>query len=403
MIMQLLKRYVYADAAAATPLSPSVQTELVRLLALYANPGGLHASALLAKNELAAARERAAAAIGAHADEIIFTSGGTEANNLALRGTLGRLLRERGEVQAVTTAIEHPSVLEVFAALEAEGIYAVALPVDEQGRISQEMLRESINDETALVSIQLVNSEIGTMQDLHEVVKTVRHVRKMREKENNSLPLYVHTDASQAPLWMRLNMEKLGVDLMTLDGQKILGPKGVGMLYVRRGTLLEPIVLGGGQERGLRSGTENLPLAGAFARALWEAQATCEKNAERTTRVRNFLMNEIQKTLPEAVLNGAPMSEKSRVANNCNISIPGLDGEMAVIALSTEGVAASTRSACSTTDEVPSHVLRAIGVAPTAARTALRLTLLPSATNADARHIARALKKVAARYKNVLK
>lgn len=192
-------------------------------------------------------------------------------------------------------------------------------------------------------------------------------------------------------------MEKIGVDLMTLDGQKILGPKGVGALYVRRGVQVEAQQLGGGQERGLRSGTENLPLIGSFAVALEEAQKNEEVCAKKIAAVRNILLQEILRLLPTTVLNGAVGD--NRVSNNLNISIPSLDGEMAVIALSAEGVAASTRSACDSSDEEPSHVLVALGLEPPIIKSAIRLTLLPSATKKDALFVAKKVKIIYERYK----
>jgi len=418
--MKFWEKRVYADAAASTPLSGSVVREIRRLEGLYGNPGGLHEEAVAAKKELESARKRAGEALGAHSDEIFFTSGGTESNNLAIFGTLRALLHEHGELHAVTTLIEHPSVLEPLRALEREGLYITYLPVDSEGFISIKDLRESINDETVLVSVQMVNSEVGTIQNIKEVAKEVRHAQKsrhsassllsaskrgpsrlVRETAPSLLPLYLHTDASQAPLWLSLNVEKLGVDLMALDAQKMLGPKSAGLLYVRRGTKLEPVIFGGGQEQGLRSGTENVVLAGATATALVEAQKSCELNAEHTRDVRNYLWGEIKKALPDAVMHGPEKGE--RVANNLSISVPGLDGQMAVIALDRNGVAASTRSACSAADEEPSHVLRALQVAPQTMQETIRLSLLPTAGKSEARVVARALTKVAKRYRNMVK
>lgn len=388
---------IYADAAAATPVSAHAEAELLRLLALHGNPGGLHKEAVAAKNELDHARAKAAAAIGAHADELVFVASGTEANNLALTGALWPLLRTGAPVHAVTLAIEHPSVSEPLRALVPQGLKLTELLVDSAGLVDVQALVAAVTDETALVSLQLVNSEVGTVQPVREVVKEMRRIRKSRTV---ATPLYVHIDASQAPLWLPLMVERLGVDLMTLDGQKILGPKGVGVLYVKRGVRLVPFVRGGGQERGLRSGTENLPLVGAFAVALDAAQQGVEQRAAAVASVRDFLWQEIQQAVPDAVLLGPPFT--ARVANNLSISIPGLDGQMAVVALDAMGIAASTRSACSTGDDEPSPVLLALGVSADAAKTALRLTLLPTATRAEARRIAGALAKIAQRYRIVV-
>lgn len=399
------KKRIYADAAAATPLSARAKRELIRLIGVYGNPSALHFEATAAKAELEKAREKVAAAIGAHADEIVFTSGGTEANNFALAGVLRPLLHQNKKTHAVTSAIEHSSVLEPLRALQKEGLQLTELPVNSSGVISIKELAEALAPETALVSVQYINSEIGTVQPIRDIAKAIRHFRKMSGgltsgcSEVKPPDIYFHCDASQAPLWKKLNVEQLGVDLLTLDGQKMLGPKGVGVLFVRRGVRIQEQMHGGGQERGLRSGTENVPLAGAFAVALEDAQKDENKNAKRTARVRNSLLSEILKYVPDAALNGAVGDE--RVANNLNISIPRLDGQMAVIALNAQGVAASTRSACDTSIEAPSHVLVALGLARERAQTAIRLTLLPSATTSDAKHIARALAEVARKYKNM--
>ena len=389
------KKRIYADAAAATPLSARARRELIRLLDVYGNPSALHLEATRAKAELESAREKVAAAIGgAHADEIVFTSGGTEANNLALVGVLRPLLLQNKKVHAMTSAIEHSSVLEPLRALQKEGLQLTELPVNSSGVISVKELSEALTPETALVSIQYINSEVGSVQPIRDIAKAVRHARKERES-----PLYFHVDASQAPLWKKLQVENLGVDFLTLDGQKILGPKGVGVLFVRRGTHIEAEMHGGGQERGLRSGTENVPLAGAFAIALKDAMIHHEKNTKHIKEVRNFLLQEILNRIPTIELNGAVGDE--RVANNLNISIPHLDGQMAVIALSAKGVAASTRSACDTSDEAPSHVLVALGLSRERMQTAIRLTLLPSATKAHAKRIAITLAEVAKKYQNM--
>lgn len=384
---------IYADAAAATPLSRAVQNEMRRLEVLYGNPGGLHKEAVAAKKELEHARTRAAAAIGAHADELFFTSGGTEANNLALMGALHPLLHTHGELNAVTTVIEHPSVLEALRTLEREGLYITYLPVDNEGRVDPKLLREAINDETVLVSIQMVNSEIGTIQDIRECAKEIRHAKRLRSA---SLPLFFHCDASQAPLWLPLQVERLGVDMLTLDAQKMMGPKGVGALYIKRGVEVEPIIWGGGQERGLRSGTENVVLASAFAQALVDAQVGVAEGAPRVATLRDAFIQDIQTSIPGAEVNGAV--GEGRVANNINISLPGLDAQMAVIALDAKGVAASTRSACSGADEEPSYVIKALGKSDAVAKSSIRITLLPDVTVGDTRCITEALVAITTRY-----
>ena len=392
------KKRIYADAAAATPLSGAARKELTRLLGLYGNAGALHTEGVEAKKELEKARKSIADSISAHADEIVFTASGTEGNNLALQGLLRPMLLQDGEVHAITCAIEHQSVLEPLHALEREGLYTTVLPVDAEGVVSAESLRDALNEETALVSVQLVNSEVGTIEPVRELAKVLR---------KNERKIYFHTDASQAPLWVDINVEKLGVDLMTLDAQKVLGPKGVGALYVRRGTPIEPILWGGKQEFALRGGTENVPQAGAFAVALPDAQSGVEERAQKTADVRDCCWAEIKKLIPGAILNGPIISpsttlgttRSSRVANNLSVSVPGLEAEMAVVSLDALGIAASTRSACTIGSAEPSHVIKALNVPSELAGTAIRLTLLPGATKAQARRIASALKETSSRYR----
>ncbi len=370
------KRRIFADAAAG-----------------FANPSSLHKEGAHAKRKLESARDAVARAIGAHANEIVFTSGGTEANNLAVFGVLRNMLRSGRSVHAVTTAVEHPSILEPLRSLVQDGLVLTELAVNAEGKIDIQQLRESITDTTALVSIQMINSEVGTIQNIREIAKEIRHARKTRTSD----VLVFHTDASQAPLWLPLKVESLGVDLLTLDAQKVMGPKSIGALYIKRGTTIEPLILGGGQEKGMRSGTENAELAAEFADKLLFAHEHATEQAEKITAVRDYLIEEIQKFIPEAILNG-PNGE-SRVANNINISIPNLDGQMAVIAMDAEGVAISTRSACSEDDEELSYVLLALGLSPEQTKSSIRITLMPDATKSEAKQIAITLSNVAKRYR----
>ncbi len=397
------KKRIYADAAAATPVSRSSSRELIRLLHLYGNAGALHKDGVSAKKELEVARASIAHSIGAHPDEIIFTASGTEGNNLAIQGTVRHLLLEHGELSAVTSAIEHQSVLEPLRALEREGLYVTQLPVDAEGLVAPKAVLEAINDETVFVSIQLVNSEVGTIEPVREIAKEIRRMRTIRQAESadeGRKPIYFHTDASQAPLWVDINVERLGVDLMTLDAQKVLGPKGIGALYVKRGTPIEPILWGGKQEQSLRGGTENVPQAGAFAVALAEAKEGVEARAQKTAAIRDYCFAQIQKLIPDVLLNGPALTGGQRVANSLNISVPGLEAEMAVVSLDSLGVSASTRSACNIGSNEPSHVIKALGTPKELAGTAIRLTLLPDITKGEAQRIVDALKETADRYRS---
>ena len=350
--MWFRKKRIYADAAAATPISRRSRNELLRLLHVYGNAGAIHREGVEAKKELERARASVAASIRAHADEIIFTSSGTEANNLAITVAEGH---------AITSTIEHPSVLESLH--NKKGLKMTEVGVDKEGLIFPNAILDAVRPETVFVSVQLVNSEMGAVEPIKEIAKSLRRAKQK---------IYFHTDASQVPLWMELNVEQLGVDLLTLDAQKVLGPKGIGALYVRRGTPIEPILWGGKQEQALRAGTENMAAAGAFAVALADAQNGVEERAQKIAEVRDYLWTEIKKLIPNAILNGprlkgdaleSPAAKASplgfRVANNLSVSIPGLEAEMAVISLDALGIAASTRSACSAGETEPSHVIKA--------------------------------------------
>lgn len=387
------KQTVYADAAAATPLTREAKRRLVELLDVFGNPGALHAYGVAAKGVLEAARKEAADAIGAHADEIVFTASGTESNNIAIAGILESF--KNVPISALTLSTEHPSVLEPLRAQEKRGVPVSYMNVDGEGLVSIQALKEAIDETVVLISVALINSEIGVMQDVRAIAKEIRTIRKARAASGNTLPLFLHIDASQAPLWVKLNVEQMHPDLMTLDAQKCGGPKGVGLLYIRRGVHPVPQVLGGGQEEGLRAGTENVPLIGSFARALSEAQKKAEISAAHVASLRNLLLKEIQAHLPQVVVNG---SMEHRAPNNLNISIPGLLGDMAVIALSARGTAASTRSACSIDAADLSHVLVALGADIQRAQTALRFTLLPDVSKSDIQKIVDALVHVYAKY-----
>ena len=394
--MWFRKKRIYADAAAATPISRRSARELVRLLRVYGNAGAIHHEGVEAKKELEKVRKSIANSINAHADEIIFTASGTEGNNLAIQGVF-----KNGH--AITSTIEHQSVLEPLRALARAGLAVTEVGVDGEGLVFPNAILDAVRPETVFVSVQLVNSEMGAVEPIKEIAKSLRRAKQK---------IYFHTDASQVPLWMELNVEQLGVDLLTLDAQKVLGPKGIGALYVRRGTPIEPILWGGKQEQALRAGTENMAAAGAFAVALADAQNGVEERAQKIAEVRDYLWTEIKKLIPNAILNGprlkgdaleSPAAKASplgfRVANNLSVSIPGLEAEMAVISLDALGIAASTRSACSAGETEPSHVIKALGIPPQMAGTAIRITLLPSATKPQARRIASALKETAARYR----
>lgn len=304
------------------------------------NPSAIHADGVAQKRKLEKAREKIAQILHASPDEIIFTSGSTESNNLAILGMPPR--------HAVTTNIEHASVLEparhrgntTFVSVEPNGI------------VDPKKIKAALRPDTVLVSVMYANNEIGTIQPLAEIGKIIRHANRTRKKK-----IYFHTDATQAVNYLPIEVEKLGVDLLSFNGAKIYGPKSIGALYVRRGTPLKPIMFGGEQERGLRPGTENPAAAAELASALETAQKLKDKEAKRLTILRDYFFSRLRKLDKNIVVSG---DQKERLPNNINITIPNIPSDLLVIELSEKGIMASAKSACKAGDGKASHVIKAI-------------------------------------------
>ncbi len=374
----MLNKRIYLDYASLTPIDPRVVREMKAFSApKYANPSSLYHEGVAAKKALGQARKQVSDSIHAHPDEIIFTSGGTEANSLALEGVV-RAARENGVANPhiIISNIEHSSIIETANMLEKHGCEVTRLGVDNSGIISLEELKKSIKSNTVLVSIMTVNNEIGSIQPIREIAKVVRGARKLlnslvansnakshglKNSQSQSgsdltgiYPLF-HTDAAQAFLYEELYVEKLGVDLLTLDGSKVYGPRGIGCLFVKRDTPIQPIILGGGQEGGMRSGTENIPAIMGFAKALEIASKERSREGERITRLRDEFVQLLKAKKLEVVINstGSP--------HILNISIPKIDNEFFLFQLDAKGVACSTKSSC-LRDEEESYVLKAVGV-----------------------------------------
>ncbi len=381
--MSLSTISIYLDHAAATPLDPRVLAAMQPYLGeRFYNPSSLYGAAREVREAVEKTRWQVAQVLGSKKSEIIFTAGGTESVNLTLFGVikaleLQDLVLDEGAspglepLKVVTTAIEHEAVLACIPALEQAGHKVSIVPVKPDGVVDVSKLVEAIDDQTALASIMYANNEIGTIQPIVEIAKAIAQIRTDRAKRGVTLPLYFHTDACQASGLLDLHVSRLGVDLMTLNGSKIYGPKQTGCLYVRSGTLLTPIIYGGGQERQLRSGTENVAGIIGFGAALELAQADREAESERLTLLRNYLYAELKSVIPDLILNGHPTK---RLANNLNVSLPGIDGEAAVLYLDRKGIQASTGSACSTGRTDPSHVLLSLGLDRAQAGASLRFT-----------------------------
>lgn len=378
---------IYLDTAAATPLDRRV----LRVIRPYfgrhfANPSSLHAGGVLARRAVAAARQDTARALGAAAAEIIFTSGGTEANNLALFGVAKAL----GRGHIITTVIEHASVLEPCRALARAGFALTYLPVKSDGLVEPTVLKKALRPETILVSVAYANNEIGTIQSIREIAKIIRHFRK--SPDISGFP-YLHSDACQAARFLDLDVRRLGVDLLTLNSGKIYGPKGVGCLYVRSGTPLAPLQRGGGQEQNYRSGTENVPGIVGFALALELCSELRVKEAARLGKLRDYFIERLLK-LDNVTLNGSPTT---RLPNNVNVSFAGADSEYLVLSLDAAGVAASSGSACSAQTKDASYVIRALGGSEDEARGAVRFTLGRETTKGDLDYVLKILPAILSR------
>jgi cysteine desulfurase len=372
---------IYLDHAATTPLDPGVLAAMQPYLAgEFANPSSVYSAARQTRQAVEASRATIANILGAKPTEIIFTSGGTESDNMTVQGTL----RAHPGAHWITIAIEHDAILSQVEPMARQGFDPVVVPVKPNGIVAVEQIKSAITDQTVLISVMMANNEIGTIQPVAEVAKLVAQVRNDRQQRGIELPLYLHTDACQAAGYLDLHVTRLGVDLLTLNGSKIYGPKGAGLLYVRHGTSMEPLIYGGGQERGRRSGTENVAAIVGLSAALKLVTADRSNESRRLTALRDDLARGIEAAIPTASLNG---DRQHRLPNNLNFTIPGAEGEAMVLYLDNVGIMASTGSACSSGDLDPSHVLLAIGRSRAEAQSSLRLTLGRGTDQAATRYL----------------
>jgi cysteine desulfurase len=359
------KTLIYLDHAAGTPTSNEVLDSMLPYFgADYGNPSALYSLGRKARYVVEKSRGAVASILQALPDEIIFTGSGTESNNLALIGT-ARANKIHGN-HVLVSAIEHKSVLEATQQLTKEGFIVESVPVDVFGMIDVNDCVRRVNKNTILISVMYANNEIGTIQPIKELSRALSVKRK-----GGMYPIF-HTDACQAAGYLSLNVKDLGVDLLTLNGSKIYGPKGVGVLYRKKSVAMWSIIFGGGQEEGLRSGTESLPNIVGFQEALSRVERQKEKEAVRIAILRDECLKSLRGVLPFLVLNGHP---KERLPNNIHISIPDIEGESVVLMLDSLGIAVATGSACSSKDLKVSHVLQAINQEPLLMHGSLRITL----------------------------
>lgn len=405
-----IQKRIYFDHAATTYVDPRVERAMRPYWNIeYGNASALYEEGRRAKEAIDASRKNIANILGASSDEIVFTGSGTESDNLAILG-VARAHAEKGR-HIITTAIEHHAVLNSCKQLEKEGFAVTYLPVGADGLVSPETVRDALRPDTILVSVMYANNEIGTIQPISEIAKTVKEYREKKEKGQlkieNCLPAgasaqagklkidektpFFHTDACQAAGFCDMSVGRLGVDLLTANGSKIYGPKGIGFLYVRRGIKLQPIVYGGGQEKRLRSGTESVAQIVGLGEAFALAHREREAESARLAELRDYTIAGITTRVPKVVLNGHPTT---RLPNNVNVSILDIEGEAMVLYLDEKGIACSTGSACTSESLEPSHVILALGRPYEFAHASMRFTLGKRNTKADVDYLLAVLPEI---------
>ncbi len=372
---------IYLDYAATTPTHPDVIEEMLPYFNdSFGNPSSVYSYGQEAKGAVEKARKQVATLIGAQDEEIVFTSGGTEADNFALEG-VALLNPERNHI--ITSAIEHHAVIETCRFLERRGFRVTYLPVDNEGQVNPTDVKNTITDKTCLISIMHANNEIGTIQPIKELAAIAREEG-----------VYIHTDAVQAVGQIPIKVDELGVDLLSISAHKLYGPKGVGALYIRKGTKLVPFMHGGGQERDLRGSTENVPGIIGFGKATEIAREVMAGEMERQTKLRDYLIDSILEKIDGVLLNG---HRTKRLPNNVNISIDYVEGESMLLNLDLENICASTGSACSSSSLEASHVLLALGLPHEQAHSSLRFTVGKWTTKEDIDRVLEILPTVVAR------
>lgn len=365
---------IYLDNSATTPMDPLVKKSMDDFwYKKYGNPSSIHHKGREAKQELVKARKKVAKIINCKPEEIIFTAGGTESINLALIG-IAFANKKKGN-HIIISNVEHPAVLSTCNYLDKHGFEITILPVEKDGILNPNKVAKAIISKTILVSVMQVNNEIGTIQPIEEISKIIQAYNHRKHANIN-----FHTDSCQAGNYLNLNVGRLGVDAMTLNGSKIYGPKQTGILYIKEGTAIQPYIFGGGQENKLRSGTENVPGIIGFAKALEIAQKKKEAESKRLEILRSWFIKEILKQIPETILNG---HIAKRLPNNVNISFMGVEGESLVLFLDKYGICVSSGSACSSTKLTASHVIMALEDNHERAHSSIRFSLGRSTTKAD--------------------
>ncbi len=382
-------KQIYLDYAAATPLDKRVLAAMEPFFTTkFHNPSSDYAPAREVNAAMEDARRTIAQFLGAKPTEIIFTAGGTEANNLAIAGVASKYPGKR----LVATAIEHDSVLKPLEHLAKNGWPLKLVKPKKDGVIDGEKLTAEIDDNTVLVSVMYANNEVGTIQPISKVASRIKEIRRDRAKRGVTTPLYLHSDACQAPQYLDMHVSRLGVDLMVINSDKIYGPKQCGALYVRAGTTLEPIIHGGGQEFGLRSGTENIPAVIGFGEAIKITEAIRAQETERMRKLQAGFATLVSQ-INGVEING---SMKKRLPNNLHVTFPGADNERLLMELDQRGIYASSGSACSAKSDEPSYVLRAMGLSVEQAKSSVRFSLGRQTTARDLKKTFKIIKQLVA-------
>ena len=377
---------IYADNAATTKMSSkAIEAMLPYMDKIYGNPSSLHTAGQQAKEALDNARERVAKLLGCEAREIIFTSGGSEADNQAIISA-ANIGAKKGKKHIISTAFEHHAVLHTLDKLKKQGFEITLLEVGEKGRVSPQQVADAIREDTALVTVMYANNEIGTIQPIKEIGAVCR------EKG-----VLFHTDAVQAAGHLHIDVKEQNIDMLSLSSHKFHGPKGVGVLYARKGILLSNIIEGGAQERGKRGGTENIPAIMGMAAALEEAVENMGVNAEKVSAMRDKLIEGLS-AIPHSILNG---DSENRLPNNVNFCFEGIEGESLLLLLDDKGICASSGSACTSGSLDPSHVLLAIGRPHEIAHGSLRLSLSEENTAEEVDYIIGAVTEVVAYLRSI--
>ena len=377
---------VYLDNAATTRLIPEVLNEMLPYMTdIYGNPSSPHYFGQQSAMAVDRARQQVASAINADPSEIIFMSGGSEADNTAIRGIAERYSKKGRHI--ITTAVEHHAVLHTCQLLEKQGYEVTYLPVDEYGMVTAEQVRDAMRDDTILVTIMFANNEVGTIMPIAEIGKLCRD-RKV----------FFHTDAVQAVGHLPIDVQAMNIDMLSMSAHKFHGPKGIGALYVRKGIIVPALIVGGAQERNRRAGTENVPGIVGMGKAIELACNDLEAKANKMMVLRDKLIREIPLRIPEVKLNGHPTN---RLPNNVNYSIKYIEGESILLMLDLNGIAASSGSACTSGSLDPSHVLLAMGLTHEVAHGSVRMTLCDDTTEEDIDYVLEVLPKVAAKLRDM--